>query len=96
MSDGTPWRPIVHVEDVARAFMALLEAPVEAVHNTIFNVGSNDQNYQVKELAEFVQLVFPESKVSFAENSGPDPRSYRVEFSKLASCVPAFKPAGMP
>lgn len=92
MSDGTPWRPIVHVQDIARAFAAALVAPREAIHNQAFNVGSNGENYQVMELAEIVRATVPGCKVEFAPGAGPDPRSYRVDFTKLGRALPEFRP----
>jgi nucleoside-diphosphate-sugar epimerase len=92
MSDGTPWRPIVHVQDIARAFAAALVAPREAIHNQAFNVGSNGENYQVMELAEIVRATVPGCKVEFGPGAGPDPRSYRVDFTKLGRALPEFRP----
>jgi nucleoside-diphosphate-sugar epimerase len=92
MSDGTPWRPIVHVQDIARAFAAALAAPRETIHNQAFNVGANGENYQVRELAEIVRSTVPGSTVEFADEAGPDPRSYRVDFGKLARAFPDFRP----
>jgi nucleoside-diphosphate-sugar epimerase len=88
MSDGTPWRPLVHVEDVARTFLAVLEAPKELVHNEAFNVGRNDQNLQIQDIAESVAAHISGTKVSFAESAGPDERCYKVDFSKLAAAFP--------
>lgn len=82
-SDGTPWRPIVHVEDFSLAFAAALEAPRERVHDQAFNVGRTEENYQVRDLAEIVAAVVPGSSVEYAEGGEPDPRSYRVDCSKL-------------
>ena len=93
LSDGTPWRPVVHVQDIARAFAAALAAPREAVHNQAFNVGINEENYQVRDLAAIVQQAFPGCKVSYAAGGSPDPRSYRVDFSKIQLKLPAFEPA---
>jgi nucleoside-diphosphate-sugar epimerase len=93
LSDGTPWRPVVHVQDIARAFTILLEAPIAAIDNQVFNVGAREQNYQVRELAGFVAGAFPGCRVSYAEKGGPDPRSYRVDFSKLARMLPEYHPA---
>jgi nucleoside-diphosphate-sugar epimerase len=93
LSDGTPWRPVVHVQDIAHAFAAALAAPREAIHNQAFNVGANAENYQVRDLAAIVQEIFPDCKVSYAAGGSPDPRSYRVDFSKIQRCIPAFKPA---
>ncbi len=92
LSDGTPWRPIVHVEDIAAAFAAALTAPRDAIHNQVFNVGINDENYQVRELAETVQEIAPGCEVEYAGPGGPDPRSYRVDFSRLAKALPDFRP----
>lgn len=92
MSDGTPWRPIVHVQDIARAFAAVLAAPREAIHNQAFNVGANGENYQVRELAEIVRSTVPGCTVEYADGAGPDPRSYRVDFAKLYRTFPDFRP----
>jgi nucleoside-diphosphate-sugar epimerase len=92
ISDGTPWRPIVHIEDIAGAFVAALAAPREAIHNQAFNVGVNSENYQVRDLADIVQQTIPGCEVEFAGKGGPDPRDYRVDFSKLGSALPEFKP----
>jgi nucleoside-diphosphate-sugar epimerase len=92
MSDGTPWRPVVHIEDIARAFLAALEAPAEVVHDEAFNVGRTDENFQVHELADFVEQIVPNSTVEYAEGGGPDPRCYRVNCSKIAETLPAFRP----
>jgi nucleoside-diphosphate-sugar epimerase len=90
-SDGTPWRPLVHVQDVARACLALLKAPAELVSGEAFNIGSAEQNYRIGELAEIVQQRLPECDITYAEGAGPDPRSYRVDFSKLQSVLPEFR-----
>jgi nucleoside-diphosphate-sugar epimerase len=89
-SDGTPWRPLVHGLDIAQAIITVLEAPVEAVHNQIFNVGSNGQNYRVREIAEIVAARFPDCKLVFGP-SGSDNRSYRVSFDKIRKHLPKFK-----
>lgn len=91
-SDGTPWRPLVHAEDIGRAFLALLDAPREIVHNEAFNVGRNEENYRVSEIADIVADVVTGSTVSYAPGGGPDLRSYRVDCSKIAERVPAFQP----
>ncbi len=91
-SDGTPWRPIVHIEDISRAFIAVLNAPREVVHNQAFNVGRNEENYQIRQLAEIVREVVPGCRIEYAEDAGPDKRTYRVDFSKLAHTLPEFKP----
>ncbi|MBI5397754.1 MAG: SDR family oxidoreductase [Verrucomicrobia bacterium] len=91
MSDGTPWRPIVHIEDISRAFIALMEAPRELVHNQAFNIGRNDENYQVRDLAGFVKETVPGCEIEYAGKGGPDPRNYRVDFTKLARTFPNLK-----
>jgi nucleoside-diphosphate-sugar epimerase len=75
-SDGTPWRPLVHIEDISRAFLAVLAAPVEAVHNQAFNVGSNEQNFQIRDAANLVQECVPGCSVRYADGAGPDARCY--------------------
>jgi nucleoside-diphosphate-sugar epimerase len=91
-SDGTPWRPIVHVEDICRAFLAALEAPREVVHAQAFNVAQTDGNYRIRELAEIVRQTVPGCVVEFAEGASPDTRNYRVDASKIASLLPGFEP----
>jgi nucleoside-diphosphate-sugar epimerase len=87
-SDGTPWRPIVHIEDISLAAIGALESPRERVHNEAFNVGINSENYQIRQLAEFVKDTVPDCEVKFAEGAEPDKRNYRVEFSKYATTFP--------
>jgi nucleoside-diphosphate-sugar epimerase len=91
-SDGTPWRPIVHIEDISRAFLAVLEAPRELVHNQAFNVGVTEENYRVRELAEIVRCTVPGCKVEYREGAGPDRRCYRVDCGKIRSMLPSFRP----
>ena len=91
-SDGSPWRPIVHIEDISRAFIAALEAPEELVFNEAFNVGQTAHNYRIRDIANIVADVVPGCRVEFAADAGPDTRSYRVDFSKIARVLPAFKP----
>src|SRR6185369_1828946 len=91
-SDGTPWRPIVHIEDIARAFIAVLAAPREVVHNEALNVGQTEENYRVRQLADIVQDVVPGSRIDYAQGGGPDPRCYRVDFGKIHRLLPEFKP----
>jgi nucleoside-diphosphate-sugar epimerase len=91
-SDGTPWRPIVHIEDISEAFLALLEARTDLVHNQAFNVGRTEENYQMRDLAKIVMETVPGSTVTFAEGAGPDKRCYRVNCDKIGRLVPAFKP----
>jgi nucleoside-diphosphate-sugar epimerase len=91
-SDGTPWRPIVHVEDICRAFIAALEAPREAIHAEAFNVGRPEENYRVRELAEIVRDTIPGCELEFAGDASPDTRNYRVDCSKIARVLPSFVP----
>lgn len=91
-SDGTPWRPIVHVEDICRAYIAALQAPRETVHNQAFNVGLTTENYQIRELADMVQEIVPGCRVDFAADAGPDKRCYRVDCNKIARVLHGFKP----
>jgi nucleoside-diphosphate-sugar epimerase len=91
MSDGTPWRPLVHVEDIALATAALLEAPREAVHAEAFNVGGADENYQVRELAELARAAVGDCEIEYAGSGDPDPRSYRVSFAKLGRALPDLR-----
>jgi nucleoside-diphosphate-sugar epimerase len=90
-SDGSPWRPLVHVEDICRAFLAVLEAPVGLVHDQAFNVGRQEDNVQVRQIAELVNSAVPGSRISFAEGAGPDIRNYRVDFSKLNQTFPDLR-----
>jgi nucleoside-diphosphate-sugar epimerase len=90
-SDGTPWRPLVHIEDISRAALAVLDAPPELVHDEAFNVGATAENYTIREVAEIVAEV-TRATASFAASSGPDTRSYRVDCSKLANVLPAAAP----
>jgi nucleoside-diphosphate-sugar epimerase len=91
-SDGTPWRPVIHVEDICRAFIACLAAPREAIHNGAFNVGISQENYQIRELAEIVHEVVPDCRIEYAPDAGPDKRTYRVDFGKIKTTLPEFTP----
>jgi nucleoside-diphosphate-sugar epimerase len=91
-SDGTPWRPQVHVEDICRAYIAALQAPRELVHDQGFNVGITTENYQVRDIANIVKDIVPDCKVDFAPEAGPDPRCYRVDCNKIATTLDGFKP----
>jgi len=91
-SDGMPWRPLVHIEDIARAFVAVLEAPRELIHNEAFNVGITSENYRVREVAEMVAAVVPHSRVTYAGDASPDARNYRVDCEKIRSRLPGFQP----
>jgi nucleoside-diphosphate-sugar epimerase len=90
-SDGTPWRPLVHVEDISAAFLAVLHAPRELVHDEAFNVGSSSENYRIREIAQIVEDVVPGARATFAEGGGPDKRSYQVDCSKIARVLPDFE-----
>lgn len=89
-SDGTPWRPLVHVLDICEAIACTLEAPREIVHNQIFNVGSTEENYQIREIARIVSDTFPGCRLTVGRNSG-DNRSYRVSFDKIKAQLPGFR-----
>jgi nucleoside-diphosphate-sugar epimerase len=91
-SDGSPWRPIVHIEDISRAFVAVLAAPRDLVHNHAVNVGQTEENYRIRDLAQIVQDVVPGSRIEYAQDGGPDPRCYRVDFGKIYRLLPDFKP----
>jgi nucleoside-diphosphate-sugar epimerase len=90
-SDGTPWRPLTHCRDIARAFIAFATAPREAVHNRAVNIGANDQNYQVKDIADRVKRLIPNADVVFTGKTGADPRNYRVAFDLLDALLPGFR-----
>jgi nucleoside-diphosphate-sugar epimerase len=91
-SDGTPWRPIVHIRDIIQAMICVLDAPKNAVHNETFNVGSTSENYRISELAEIVQEIVPGCRIEYASGGGPDKRCYRVKCDKIQRVLPAFKP----
>jgi nucleoside-diphosphate-sugar epimerase len=90
-SDGTPWRPLVHIEDISRAFLCMLQAPRERVHREAFNVGVDEENHQIRDVARIVEEVVPGSRVALAAGAGPDKRSYRVSFAKLRSAFPELR-----
>jgi nucleoside-diphosphate-sugar epimerase len=92
MSDGSPWRPLVHAEDIARAFIAVIEAPKETVNKESYNVGQNSENFQVKDIAKLVGEVVPNCKVVITGEHGSDSRSYRVNFDKIENKLPNFQP----
>jgi len=91
-SDGMPWRPLVHIEDISRAFVSVLEAPRELVHNESFNVGMTSENYRVREVAQMVAEAVPSSKVTYAGDASPDMRNYRVNCDKIAQRLPTYQP----
>lgn len=91
-SDGTPWRPITHIEDISRAFLAVLEAPIDKIHNEVFNVGRTSENYRIRELAEIIADIVPNCRITYAEGAGPDLRCYRVNCEKIRKVLPNFEP----
>jgi nucleoside-diphosphate-sugar epimerase len=91
-SDGTAWRPIVHIEDISRAFIAALDASRDLVCNEVFNVGISKENYRVRELAEITKKTVPSSKIEFSKDAEPDKRSYQVSFAKITQTLPGFRP----
>ena len=91
-SDGSAWRPFVHIQDISRAFITVLNAPRDVVHNQIFNVGKNEENYRIREVAEIAKQTVPNSEIKYVEGAEADKRSYRVEFDKIAKMLPDFKP----
>ena len=91
-SDGSPWRPFVHIEDISRAFLAALESPRDLVHNQALNVGRSDQNFQIKDIAQVVEQTVPGCRIEFAGDAEPDKRCYRVDFSRIGKVLPGFKP----
>jgi nucleoside-diphosphate-sugar epimerase len=90
-SDGKPWRPVVHIEDVARAFMTVLEAPIEKIHNQAFNTGANELNHQIGELAQIVARTVPDCKLELRAENGADQRTYKADFTKFARTFPDFE-----
>jgi nucleoside-diphosphate-sugar epimerase len=91
-SDGTPWRPIIHIEDISSAYIAALHAPRELIHNEAFNVGTTSENYQMREIAEIVKEVVPGCEIEYAPDAGPDKRCYRVDCNKISYTLHEFKP----
>jgi nucleoside-diphosphate-sugar epimerase len=92
-SDGSPWRPLVHIRDIIAAMVACLDAPRESIHNEAFNVGRNSENYQIRDVAEIVKDVVPDCEIAFTPGASADIRNYRVDFSKIARQVPGFAPS---
>jgi nucleoside-diphosphate-sugar epimerase len=91
-SDGSPWRPLVHVEDICRAFLAALDAPRKRTHNQAFNVGLSEENFRVREVADMVESVVAGSRVEYADGASADARDYRVDFRKIHRVLPEFRP----
>lgn len=90
-SDGSPWRPLVHIEDITQAVICALKAPQETVHNLAVNVGSNDENYQMRDLAQMVKETVPNCEIDYADGAGPDTRCYRANFDKIRRVFPDFE-----
>jgi nucleoside-diphosphate-sugar epimerase len=90
-SDGSPWRPLIHCRDIARAFVAFMEAPRERIHNKAVNVGGDSENYQVRDVGEQVKKLVPQAKITYTGELGADPRNYRVKFGLLNELLPEFK-----
>jgi nucleoside-diphosphate-sugar epimerase len=91
-SDGTPWRPIVHIRDIVAAALAAVEAPREAIHNQVFNVGLTEENFRIRELAQIVAETVPGCRIEYAPGGGPDKRCYRINFDKIRRMLPSFRP----
>jgi nucleoside-diphosphate-sugar epimerase len=91
-SDGTPWRPLVHIGDISRAFLVMLDAPRDVIHNEAFNVGRSEENYQIRDIADIVAEIVPDCSVTYAPGGEPDKRSYQVDFSKMAETFPDWAP----
>jgi nucleoside-diphosphate-sugar epimerase len=91
-SDGTPWRPIVHIRDIVAAVLSVLDAPTELIHNEVFNVGQTEENYRIRELAEIVAEIVPGCRIQYAPGGGPDKRCYRVNCDKIQRVLPGFRP----
>ena len=91
-SDGTPWRPLVHIRDIINAFLAGLTAPIDAIHNQAFNIGRNSENFRIREVANMVAEVVPNCEVAFAPGASPDTRNYRVDFQKAETRLPGYSP----
>ncbi|MEX2681143.1 MAG: NAD-dependent epimerase/dehydratase family protein [Candidatus Sigynarchaeota archaeon] len=92
ISDGTPWRPNVHVQDVCAAFLAMLEAPVDDIHDEVFNVGMDSENYPIRKIADMVIEGIPDSRLECLNQTPNDPRSYNVSFDKIRKKIPGFRP----
>ncbi|MCD6288845.1 MAG: NAD-dependent epimerase/dehydratase family protein, partial [Candidatus Hydrogenedentes bacterium] len=91
-SDGTAWRPLVHIEDISRAFISALHAPRELVHNQAFNVGRTEENYRIRDVATIIEQVVPDCEVAFADKAGADTRCYKVNFDKITRTLSEFRP----
>jgi nucleoside-diphosphate-sugar epimerase len=92
-SDGTPWRPLVHIRDIMNAFVACLTAPIDAIHNQAFNIGRSSENFQIRQVATMVAEVVPNCEVAFAPGASADARNYKVDFKKAETKLPGYKPS---
>lgn len=92
-SDGTPWRPLVHIRDISAAYLAILDAPRKLIHDEAFNVGRSSENYRISEIAEMVRDIVPGSKIRYEDGAGPDKRCYRITCQKLEETLPAYQPS---
>jgi len=92
-SDGTPWRPLVHIGDIIHAFICCLSAPLEVIHDQAFNVGRKSENFRIRQVAETVAEVVPNAEVTFAPRASADARNYRVDFTKIETKLPGYKPS---
>src|SRR3954469_3504780 len=90
-SDGTPWRPLVHVEDIARVFVHLVDAPLEVCDGAVYNVGQTTENYRVSDVADLIESIVPDARIVYAEGGGPDKRNYRVSCDRFAAAFPDFE-----
>jgi nucleoside-diphosphate-sugar epimerase len=91
-SDGTPWRPIVHIRDITAAILSVLDAPQHVIHKAIFNVGQTEENYRIRDLAAIVAETVPGCRIEYAPDGGPDKRCYRINFDKIRRVLPGFRP----
>ncbi len=91
-SDGTPWRPLVHIADISAAYLAILDAPRELIHNEAFNVGRSTENYRISDVAEMVRDLVPGSAIRYEDGAGPDKRCYRITCQKIEKTLPAYQP----
>jgi len=91
-SDGTPWRPIVHIRDIIAGVVSVLEAPIDSIHNETFNVGQTEENYRISQLADIVAETVPGCQIEYAAGGGPDKRCYRVSCDKIRRILPNFRP----
>jgi nucleoside-diphosphate-sugar epimerase len=91
-SDGTPWRPIIHIRDIIAAILSVLDAPQHVIHNETFNVGQTEENYRIRDLAAIVADTVPGCRIEYAPDGGPDKRCYRINCGKIRRALPGFHP----